>query len=245
MVRTARRLLFSVALALVALAPCSGRALSDDDADQPSALITMSDFNRDGIGDIAQAVAGGSGPGVLTISLGQADGTFKVLASNAALGHAPRAIVAGDFNRDGFPDVIVGDDDGSLKLFLGDGTGKLNPAGDIVRLDSVVSIAVADFNHDGVPDLAVSDWRGSTVTEFLGSSNGGFQRFWSFPLKMPGIVARVATGDFNGDGIPDLAVVYGNDDGYTYKVMVGDGKGGFMDAPQLSFVKDPNSHCPT
>jgi len=241
------RLSSLTAILALALAPgCLWAQSPDDDADDAHPLMVAADFNRDGFADIAQAaLPDGNGAGVLTVLLGQADGKFKEIASDAVLGHAPKAIVAGDFNRDGFEDVIVGDDDGSLKLFLGDGTGKLLPADEVARVGSVVSIAVADFNRDGIPDIAVSDWLGSSVTVFLGAGNGRFERLWSFPLKMPGIAARVATGDFNGDGIPDLAIVYSDDAGYTYKVMVGDGKGGFTEAPKLSFFKDPNAHCPT
>ena len=236
------------AVVVAAFAPlrASGQA-GDDDGNESVPLTVVADFNHDGIPDIAVATspADESGAGRLTVSLGEAPGKFRPEADDPPLGHAPRAIVTGDFNRDGNPDVIVGDEDGSLKLFLGDGTGKLAPIGDIARMSSVVSIAVADFNHDGIPDMAVSDWRGSSVAIFLGSGNGSFERLWSFPLRMRGTVAHVAVADFNGDGIPDLAVTYGNDDGYTFDVLVGNGKGAFTDAPKLSFTKDPNAHCPT
>jgi hypothetical protein len=119
------------------------------------------------------------------------------------------------------------------------------PAGEVAHLDSVVSIAVADFNHDGLPDLAVTDWRASSVTVLLGAGNGSFRRVWSFPLRMPGTTPHVAVADFNGDGILDLALVYDDDDGDMFEVMLGGGNGFFTDAPALSFVKDPNAHCPT
>ena len=146
----------------------------------------LADFNRDGIPDIATvtAPAGDScGPGVLTVSLVKPDGSFQQTFSKPVLGHDPRSIVAVDSNRDGIPDLIVGDDDGSLMLFLGDGTGNLVAAGNIAHLDSVVSIAVDDFNHDGIPDIAVSDWRSSSVVLLLGAGGGSFSRVWSFPLR--------------------------------------------------------------
>ena len=220
---------------------------SEDAPHEASCLTVMADFNRDGIADIAEAtvpVGNHSGAGVLRVLLGRADGTFKQTASRPELGHDPRSIVVGDFNRDGIPDLIVGDEDGSLMLFLGDGMGKLVPAGEIAHLDSVVSIAIADFNHDGIPDVAVSDWRASSVIILLGVGNGSFSRGWSFPLRMPGTTPKIVAADFNADGIPDLAVVYGGEDGdYTYDVMLGDGKGAFTNAPKLSFLKDPG--CPT
>jgi hypothetical protein len=225
----------------------SGKS-SDDTSEEASSLMVVADFNGDGIADIAKATSPAgdpSGPGVLTVSLGKSDGTYQQSFSKPMLGHDPRSIVAVDSNRDGIPDLIVGDDDGSLMLFLGDGTGNLVAVENIAHLDSVVSIAVGDFNHDGIPDMAVSDWRSSSVVLLLGASDGSFGRGWSFPFRMAGTVPTLVAADFNKDGIPDLAVVYGDDRAYTYDVMLGDGKGDFSRSPELSFVKDPNSHCNT
>lgn len=231
-----------VAVAVAALAPAARAAANDDD---DARLVVVADFNRDGIADIAQVLPGdGSEPATLKISLGKASGGFRPLSSALELGRTPKAIAAADFNGDGIPDLVVGDDDGSLKLFLGDGTGNFAPASDVARLDSVVSIAVADFNDDGRPDIAVSDWRAGSVTIFLGTGKGSFQMGWLFRLPIPGTVARVSAADFNGDGNPDLAIIYGDDNQYTFDVMLGDGKGVFVHSPELSFIRDPNSHCP-
>jgi hypothetical protein len=219
-----------------------------DDTEEASRLTVVADFNRDGIVDIAKATSragNSSGPGILMVSLGKLDGTFRQTFSKPVLGHDPRSIVAVDANRDGIADLIVGDDDGSLTLFLGDGAGNLVAAGNIAHLDSVVSITVGDFNHDGIPDMAVSDWRSGSLVLLFGVSDGSFARGRSFPLRMPGTVPNLVAADFNKDGIPDLAVVYGDDGAYTYDVMLGDGKGNFSPSPELSFFRDPNSHCNT
>jgi hypothetical protein len=238
------RWLTSLAVLVVAsatLAPAARAAVYDDD---DTRLIVVADFNHDGIADIAQVFPpDGSGPATLKISLGNRDGGYRVLSSAPALDRTPKAIAAADFNGDGIPDLVVGDDDGSLKLLLGDGTGNFTPARDVARLDSVVSIAVADFNGDGRPDIAVSDWRAGTVTIFFNSGEGSFRLGWLYHLPVPGNAARVVAADFNGDGKPDLAVIYGDDE-YTFDVMLGDGKGVFVHSPELSFIRDPNSHCP-
>lgn len=162
--------------------------------EEASRLIVVADFNGDGIADIAKATfpAGDhSGPGILTVSLGNADGSVKRTFSKPVLGHDPSSIVAIDSNRDGIPDLIVGDDDGSLILFLGDGKGSVTAAGTIAHLGSVASIVVGDFNHDGISDLAVSDWRSGTVVLLLGAGDGSFARGRSFPLPMPGGVPKL------------------------------------------------------
>jgi hypothetical protein len=93
--------------------------------------------------------------------------------------------------------------------------------------------------------MAVADWRSSAVVLLLGASDGSFGRGWSFPLRMPGTAPNLVAADFNRDGVPDLAEVYGDDGAYTYDVMLGDGKGNFSRSPELSFVKGPISHCTT
>lgn len=232
-----------MAVAMSASAFAAANTVPEDDPAEAPALVVAGDFNRDGIGDLVEVVdLEGSGSRYLAMMLGQRDGTFKEMVAQTLLQGDPRSIVTGDFNGDGLPDVIVGDSDGRLTEFLGDGTGKLVSAGEIARLGSVISIAVGDFNRDGKLDFAVSDLRGGTIAIYLGSGNGSFRPTWSFPLPMVGTVFHLAAADFNGDGVPDLAVT--NEDQDTFEVMLGNGNGTFTYAPQLSKVNDPNAHCP-
>ncbi len=221
---------------------------SQDDPDEVPPLIVTGDFNRDGIADIASITsqtADSSEPRRLIVLLGQANGTFKTMNSQAVPGGIPRAMVGGDFNRDGVPDLIVGDEDGTLTLFLGDGTGRFNSVREITHLVSAISIAMADFNHDGILDIAISDWRASSVTVLLGDGKGSFGHMWSFPLRMRGTKPHLAAADFNGDGVPDLAVIYDEDEGDTFDVMLSNVNGTFTLDPEKSFTRDPNSHCNT
>ena len=211
--------------------------------DEPAHLVVTADFNRDGIADLAEVSAPAGGMRVLTVLLGEPGGGFRAAGAELALGRDPKSLVTGDFNGDGIPDLLVGDGDGAVSEFLGDGTGKLVSAGEIAHLGSVSAIAVADFNHDGALDLAVSDSQDSVVTVLLGDRNGAFRTVWSFPLPMRGKVFRVFTADFNGDGLPDLAVT--NDDDGSFQVMLNNGNGTFTYAPQLSKLVDPNAHCAT
>ncbi len=253
MTRTARTpiatgLAFAIVITLPSVASAAGTAgaVSDDAPDEAPALIVTADFNGDGIADLAEVTSSDgdpSGPRYLTVLLGQGHGAFRQAGSRPVLGRDPRSIVVGDFNGDGFPDVIVGDGDGALTEFLGDGKGDLVPAGDVARLGSIESIAVGDFDHDGTLDLAVSDTLANEVTVFLGSGNGSFRPIWTFSLPTQGKFYRLVTADFNGDGIPDLAVI--NEDGDAFVVMIGTGKGTFSYAPELSHTKDPITHCLT
>ena len=221
-------------------------AVFSADVPDTTSAIAVGDFNGDGIADVVETTppdGAYSKLHSLTVLLGRADGTFRQMVSRNLIGKDPRALAVGDFNRDGKLDVIVGDGDGTLLEFLGDGKGNLVRSGRIATLGSVVSIAVGHFTHDGHLDFVVSDFESNSAAVFLGAGDGSFRETWSFPLPQRGKEFHIAAADFNQDGVADLAITSA-DEG-TYEVMLGNGNGTFTYAPNLSHLKDPNSYCPT
>lgn len=90
------------------------------------------------------------------------------------------------------------------------------------------SVVSADFNRDGNVDLAVSDLVTSEVKVLLGNGKGGFRFGGKF--SVPGASA-MAVGDFNGDHIPDLAVVESGGTGQSSLAMfMGNGDGSFRNS---------------
>ena len=205
-------------------------------------VIGSGDFNRDGIADLVEVTAGEPEP-LLTVLLGRADGTFAPVASREAVGGAPTALVVGDFNGDGNSDVIVGDRDGALLEFAGDGRGNLLPARTIATFGSITSIAEGHFTRSGHLDLVVADGRSRSGVVLRGAGDGSFRPVWTFPLPKTGADFHLGTADFNGDGIPDLVI--SSDDSEDYEVMLGTGMGTFAYSPKYSYIRDPNSYCPS
>lgn len=153
--------------------------------------------------------------------------------SPLATGAYPSGIAIADFNRDGIPDIAITNNlSNSVTVELGNGDGTFTAAASLTTGVHPMAIAVADFNGDGIPDLAVAnfnDGSGSTgsVTVFLGVGNSTFTTVSNSPAAGSG-PAAIAVGDFNGDGIPDLAVA--NEDSSTITVLLGNGDGTFTAA---------------
>ena len=187
-----------------------------------TALVTA-DFNEDGIPDLAVA---NEFSGNVAILLGKGDGTFT--ASPTLTGSSSESIAVGDFNGDGKVDLAV-TASGAIAIYTGNGDGTFT-AGSTVTIPGngfLLRVTAADFNGDGKLDLAVST--GTNVVPTTGQvmvmlGNGDATFTVSTPSITPEAPIQLAIGDFNLDGIPDLAAVdlVGN-----ISVLVGRGDGTF------------------
>jgi Bacterial Ig-like domain (group 3)/FG-GAP-like repeat len=193
--------------------------------------IAVSDFNGDGIPDLAIA-DNGTFPGSVTVLLGNGDGTFAT-KSTPSVGYDPFAIAAGDFNGDGIIDLaVVGYGDDSLTVLLGNGDGTFTTKSTLTVGVQPSDIAVGDFNGDGIPDLMVANEGDNTVTLLMGDGDETFAT-----TSSPGVGVSpksIVVGDFNEDGILDLAtancgtICTGAGQGpSTVTVLLGKGDGTF------------------
>jgi hypothetical protein len=174
------------------------------------ASVTVADFNGDGTEDIA--VANYLVGNTVSVLLGNGDGTFQAPKSYYA-GYVPEGLVAADFNGDGVLDLACANyGDGlngdSVSVLTGNGDGSFQAPVNYNLGISAIAVTVGDWNADGISDLAVAtDGAGfgpSTVATLLGQDDGTFQTPVSYEVGQR--LFDVATGDFNGDGAPDLVV---------------------------------------
>jgi uncharacterized repeat protein (TIGR01451 family) len=177
------------------------------------ALIATGDFNGDGIPDfvVPNYFEFGGSP---TIFLGKGDGTFTYKRVSFTLDYFPTSVVVGDFNGDGILDLAFSDLNG-VEIALGNGDGTFNEtaASPIQVPSELYSLQIGDFNHDGKPDLAGWDTYFGQIVLLLGAGDGTF----AATIATPGVnsstfdIHQMAAADFNGDGVPDLALL-------TYRV---------------------------
>ena len=167
--------------------------------------IAAGDLNGDHHPDIA--IANG---GFVSILLNTGNGHFsKPVRYSAGGGETPDVVIA-DLDHDEAPDLVVANNSQGVVVLLnkGDGTfGKPTvylPCRNNCQAPS--GVVVADFNLDGNPDIAaVADRNDSYL--FYGKGNGKFGP--AIPIKdtinfLGGL--SIATGDFNNDKTPDLAI---------------------------------------
>jgi uncharacterized repeat protein (TIGR01451 family) len=200
--------------------------------------VVVGDFNGDGKPDIAVA---NRGSGNVSILLNNGDGTFAP-AMNFEAGDSPSVLASGDFNADGKLDLAVfqpGNPDlsvaGSVNVLLGNGDGSFRAPQTMTLTPFAYQMAVADFNLDKKSDLAVSSVNFSTGTPvvtlsiFLGKGDGTFQPETQISAPAPGIgrdAGVLTTGEFNGDGKPDLALANRGDG--SISILLGKGDGTFQ-----------------
>jgi hypothetical protein len=195
----------------------------------PESLVA-GDFNGDGKTDLAvfnlnQPDSGCyvnfNGVGTVQTLLGNGHGGFAAGSSAclpdeiATTGIAN--LVAGDFNNDGKMDLgaaFRAKFGFGIQILMNDGTGKFALGTEIGEFDGMEQPIVGDFNGDGQLDLAVPDDFVAAaksrhpaaffgIEEFAGDGAGGFNFVSDFGFLS---ASTLATGDFNRDGILDLAV---------------------------------------
>lgn len=221
------------------------------------------DMNGDGHRDLVVSLGNSHfeepGPypeGVVSILIGNGDGTFQPAGPSQPSGLNPLALHAADLDGDGLADVVVANGgDGivqpDLSFFHGLGDGTLAPA---VRLDVgteehdpygwtfPLGLASGDFDGDSRNDLvvAVSGFytpgvAPGTVRVLRGLPGGAFAPFAT--VGETEFSASVAVADLDADGDADIVVA----DAASYTAqrpgglftLLNNGTGAFLQSPLL------------
>jgi hypothetical protein len=119
-----------------------------------------------------------------------------------------KSVALGDLDSDGDLDAAVGTGyGGAVEIFLNNGDGtfvRTAPVDAPARVDLVI----ANLVGDGAPDLATAGVDG-TISVFRGLGGGGFE--FEFSVPVGSWTGSMASADFDGDGLGDLAVLSSTD----------------------------------
>jgi hypothetical protein len=190
--------------------------------DNDPVWITTGAFNTPNDSNLDLAVAN-KGSNTVSILLGQMDsttglatGTF-VPGMDLTTGNAPVSVVSANFHdkaNTGFLDLAVANQiDDSITIFQGNGKGTF-PTSTVVPLIpgfQPTALATANLTNSGHVDLIVAEQSATSgnagqVQVLLGNGDGTFSQAQFSPYAAGNAPAFVATGDFNGDGVTDIAV---------------------------------------
>lgn len=218
------------------------------------------DVNGDGFADVLVGSPPYVGDGLGRVDIyfggpgaafdGEPDGTLMAPVANDHFG--TQVASAGDFNGDGFADILVGAPEGNNRtgaayLYFGGPGTRFDPTPDLVLHGNApgeyFGLAVAgagDLNGDGCADLAIgapnSGGDLGAVHVYLGSTDGGLAtrtlRVQRGSLYFGLQVA--AAGDIDGDGYADLAVGMNPSAGGSGSVFFGDATGALRDSKPLA-----------
>jgi hypothetical protein len=154
---------------------------------------------------------------------GNGKAVFAREPERLAVGRKPYyKLRAGDLNNDGKDDLVTTNTDGSsVSILCTDRTGALQPAKEIATAKSPFAVAIGDVNGDRLPDVAVAHRWGSVdpnldrLTVLIGSGDCVFAPSSESPLRVGMSPTAVAIGDFDGDGVGDVAVANMGSDNVT------------------------------
>ncbi len=186
-----------------------------------SARFAFGDFNADGRMDVARVGNLNGDPTFrLRILTGQADGSFVQQPQSYATGFQTMDLVAADFNGDGRLDLAVVSTGTQDQNHTGSGIYVLIGVGDGTFASPLIleggfpysSVTAADMNGDSVQDLvlgyAFSNFKpNQNLAVMYSRGDGTFKPPIRFDMNSSNATStptRITTGDFAGDGFPDI-----------------------------------------
>ncbi len=195
--------------------------------------VEAADVDGDCLADLVLRIRRGD-TNFIGVFPGKADGTFGTKIESPFPGSFDtQRFDLGDFNGDGKLDLVTGGVNQPPSIAVGNGDGTFAPP---IRAGfqnayggDDVSLVVADFDRDGKDDVATAGFEGFAI---MRGGDLAMPMAIDYAVDVTDSAATtqldvhsLASGDFNGDGAPDL--VAGNRLGDGVAIFLNDGMGGF------------------
>lgn len=197
--------------------------LPSSDLEGLSMDAAIADIDADG--DLDIVIANEHRPNIILMNDGTGKFTNESSQRIPQVDHDSEDVGIADFDADGDLDiVIVSEDDKINELYLNDGKGFFEDAGNRLPVTGTSNSGmVADINEDGFPDIIIGNNGQNRILINDGSAN-----FTDESIARMGaaedVTQDIELGDVDGDG--DLDMLIGNED--RNRLLINRG-GGFFD----------------
>ncbi len=171
------------------------------DQSDASSMIAVGDLNGDDVEDLV----------IMNHDVGSFDYQLSfdnVVRPPISLGYIPSHILVEDFNNDGFSDVLTTESGGPTVTITFGGNPFPSRSTNLTCNGGITDIALGDFNSDSLMDFVIATDDGRL--DFF--NNGGqaepFGAPYEFAPTLGAGLWAVVSGDFNSDGLTDIAYTH-------------------------------------
>lgn len=204
----------------------------------------LADVDNDGDLDIVVASKNFNGHRVIWFENTDGQGNFSTSSNEIGSDNvgAPEALVAADFDNDGYLDIAVGATYSGISWYKNNGDGTFGTYQMIDEIYGTTNLFVADINADGAMDLLMTSSTEDMVAWYKNTNGQG-----SFgpanelaPINSANGIYSIFSADLDGDGDKDILAALYDDNRIVWQENL-DGLGTFSELKTIANVEKPIS----